>query len=147
VQNIRGITEKILSKSPKSSVSKTLNQAAIEKCFHDASEFAGKCNKALADEKKLFDLIQFKKQLTGSVTIDDLVAPNREILQKVLVKMYFMPRKQGNGSPTGTGGQPVPMPINWGNSVFKSYSSMTKVKATIILLTDMLIITEHKPKK
>ena len=125
---------------PNSPVSKTLDQANIETCYQDASRFAAKCNKALDDERKLFDLILFKKQLTGGVTIDDLVAPNREIVYRVMVKMYFL--KQGTG-------QAVAMPSSKGSSVFKSYSSssMNKIKSTLILITDMLIITEHKPKK
>lgn len=145
MQNIRGLTEKILSKFPNSPIAKTVDQSAIAQCLKDASEFAARCNKALDDEKKLFDLIQFKKQLTGTVTIDDLVSTNREILQRVLVKMYFL--KQTAGSGTTSPQSAVSMPSSWSNSVFKSYSSMNKVKSTLILLTDMLIITEHKPKK
>lgn len=146
VQNIRGVLERILSKNPDSAVVRTLDRSAIERCFEDASRFAGKCNKALADERKLFDLITFKKQLTGGVAIDDLVAPNREIFQRVSAKLYFV--KQGATSP-GTGAAPVPMPsYQGGSSLFRgTFNSMNKVKATLILLTDLLIVSEYKQKK
>lgn len=146
VQNIRSVYERILSKSPDSPVGKTLDRSVIERCFEDASRFAGKCNKALADEKKLFDLITFKKQLTGGVAMNlamNLVAPNREILDRVVAKLYIV--KQGATSP----GTPIPMPsYQGGSSIFRStFNSMNKVKATLVLLTDLLIVSEYKPKK
>lgn len=143
MQNIRSVYERILSKSPDSPVGKTLDRLVIERCFEDASRFAGKCNKALADEKKLFDLITFKKQLTGGLAMN-LVAPNREIFQKILAKLYFV--KQGATSPGAT---PIPMPTyQGGSSLFRStFNSMNKVKATLVLLTDLLIVSEYKPKK
>ncbi len=144
VQNIRGVLERILSKCPDSPVDRTLNRSAIERCFEDASRFAGKCNKALADERKLFDLITLKKQLIGGEAIE-LVAINREIFQRVPVKLYFV--KQGATSP---GAAPVSMPSyhQGGNSLFRgTFNSMSKVKATLILLTDLVIVAEHKQKK
>ncbi|KAI2808328.1 Rho guanine nucleotide exchange factor (GEF) 15 [Blomia tropicalis] len=132
VQNVLRISEKCSS-------SKQPNRKIIEKCYQNASCFATKCNKALDDERKLFDLIELKKQLIGD-QIGDLVSPNRSIVLKIMVKLFE--------NKTGTISTPI-LSSKSGSSVFKSYSSSltNKPKSILILLSDMLILAEYKSKK
>lgn len=132
VQNVLRISEKCSS-------SKQPNRKIIEKCYQNASCFATKCNKALDDERKLFDLIELKKQLIGD-QIGELVSPNRSIVLKIMVKLFE--------NKTGTISTPI-LSSKSGSSVFKSYSSSltNKPKSILILLSDMLILAEYKSKK
>ena len=107
-----------------------IDRPLIEQCYNDATLFATKCNKAMEDERKLYDLILFKQQISGGVRINDLVAANRQIVLKSGVKVQ----------------RRISIKSNTINKT-DSNSKEIKLKATLILLTDMLILTEFKAKK
>lgn len=130
----------LLNKFPSDQPPFKIDRETIEQSLSDATKFAEKCNRAMQDEQKLHDLIEFKKQLVGK-QIYDLVTPNREIIAKYVVKVqrkiHFIPQYLDNNSGRND---------NCNNNKSENIKEM-KMKATIILLNDMLILAKHKFKK
>ncbi|KAJ6219828.1 hypothetical protein RDWZM_005640 [Blomia tropicalis] len=130
----------LLNKFPSDQPLFKIDRETIEQSLSDATKFAEKCNRAMQDEQKLHDLIEFKKQLVGK-QIYDLVTPNREIIAKYVVKVqrkiHFIPQYLDNN---------IGRNDNCNNNKSENIKEM-KMKATIILLNDMLILAKHKFKK
>lgn len=102
-----------------------LRQSAVN-CLEISKQFALKCNNALDDQKHLYELIQFRKKLTGKIHIPDFVKPKRRIVQQVNIKIH----KQ----------------INW-NSDYNDNREFKAKNLTLVLITDMMLLAEYKARK
>lgn len=125
---LKNILETLTKVSAKEPSAQLPDRQAIEECYQAASAFALRCNKALEDERRMCEMILFKQSLSGGLRIDDFVTPNRYIECKCTIKV----QRRVNYRPS---------------SMHKPEAKEFKLKGTLVLLTDMLLLTEFKLKK
>ncbi|KAH9393257.1 Rho guanine nucleotide exchange factor 26 [Tyrophagus putrescentiae] len=132
LKNVLDQVDKLTVKLP---MAKLPNRSIIEKCYTAATLFAVRCNQALVDERNLYDLVCFKKQIAGGMRIPDLVCTTRQIVLQSAVKVQRRIGIKVVASP------------NSGRPVEHSAAKDVRLKAMLVLLTDMLILAEIKWRK
>lgn len=130
VKNVLDQVDKLTVKLPSA---KLPDRNLIEQCYTTATLFAVRCNQALNDERNLYDLVCFKKQIAGGLQIPDLVSTSRQIVMQCTVKVQ---RRIS-----------LKMVTSSGRPVEHSTAKDIRLKANLVLLTDMIILAEIKWRK
>lgn len=98
--------------------------SSATRCLELARQFAAKCDQALENQKNLYELIEFRKRLTGEIA--DLVSPKRKIYEQVPVRLHKR--------------------INW-NEQGNSSAELKAKNLSMVLLTDLLILVDARPRR